>query len=366
MKTTLPGGASRSPLAIYQQCLERQEVRVDPHQQRVVDQLDDLWRALESKRARGLFSAWRRRARVQGIYLWGGVGRGKTWLMDLFLESLSTTRKRRAHFHRFMAHVHQGLNQHSNARDPLSLIARQWSDDCDVLCFDEFYVSDIADAMLLGNLLEKLFAAGIVLVATSNVRPDDLYRGGLQRSRFLPAIECIKQHCRVIELPGDRDYRLRLLERAGVYQIRESQDRSRAMSHRFEQFSAGEDLANVFEINGRSFTARRRGLNVAWFDFDELCVKARGVVDYIEIARSFNTLLVSGVPVMDDAGADMARRFISLVDELYDRNVKLVISAAAQPGDLYRGERLEFEYERTSSRLTEMQGQEYLARPHRP
>lgn len=357
-----------TPLETYRALLDQGSIREDSEQIRVVNELDRLWHALQSAPRPGLLDRLRRSSspRVEGLYLWGGVGRGKTWLMDLFLATLKQHRATRAHFHRFMARVHEGLHRYGSERDPLNLIASEWAKDCDVLCFDEFFVSDIADAMILGGLLEALLNEGIVLVATSNVQPDDLYRDGLQRARFLPAIDRIKRHCQVLELGGNRDHRLRILERTGVFQAMADPDSRQRMEQRFERFSGGEDLGRRFKVNGRNFLARRRGLGVVWFDFTELCRKARGSIDYIEIARGFNTVLVSDVPRMDDSAVDAARRFIALVDEFYDRNVKLVLSAEDQPRNLYQGQRLQFEFQRTWSRLEEMQSHNYLARPHLP
>lgn len=358
----------RSPLEAYDTLHARGEIREDHRQRAVAEKLDQLWHALQSAPPTGLLRRLQRKTqpRTRGIYLWGSVGRGKTWLMDLFLETLAERRTTRVHFHRFMAKVHDDLAQHANARDPLKRVARTWAEQCDVLCFDEFFVSDIADAMLLGGLLTALFERGVVLVATSNVAPDELYRDGLQRARFLPAIECIKQHCEVVELGGNRDHRLRLLESAGVFESAAGPDADARMEHRFEQFSGADDMGKDFLINGRTFRARRRGLGVVWMDFDELCRKARSALDYIEIARDFNTVLVSGLKPMDDRHSDAARRFIALVDEFYDRNVKLIISSSTELDGIYAGERLAFEFQRTLSRLREMQSHDYLARPHLP
>lgn len=362
----LPG--RRTPLEIYHSLREAGGIEDDPEQALVVAELDRLWHALQARGRPAWHRPWRRPASkpVQGIYLWGGVGRGKTWLMDLFLENLPAQRATRAHFHRFMARVHEALARHGSVRDPLALIAREWASGCDVLCFDEFFVSDIADAMLIGGLLKALLDEGIILVATSNVHPDELYRDGLQRARFLPAIDCIKQHCRVTEIAGDRDHRLRILEHTGVFQSSLEPDSDRLMEQRYDWFSGGKDLDRHFQVNGRDFEARRRGLGIVWFDFDELCRKARSAIDYIEIARGFNTVLFSAVPVLDDTSVDAVRRFIALVDEFYDRNVKLIISAAGPPQQLYTGQRLQFEFQRTWSRLTEMQSHDYLAKPHVP
>jgi cell division protein ZapE len=305
-------------------------------------------------------------APVRGLYLWGGVGRGKTWLMDLFHDSLPAGRKQRLHFHRFMQRVHRELRSLGHVQDPLPRIAADWAARCRVLCLDEFFVADIADAMLLAGLLENLFANGVTLVTTSNLRPDGLYRDGLQRARFLPAIELIQRHTRVLELPGTLDFRLRILEQSEIFHHPLDACADQVMTWAFERFAADCELDHDLDINGRNFHARRRGDGVIWFDFAELCEKPRGSIDYIEIARAFNTVVVSGVPQLAEQDANAARRFITLVDEFYDRNVKLLMSAAVPPAGLYTGQALAFEFRRTASRLTEMQSHEYLARPHLP
>lgn len=303
---------------------------------------------------------------MTGLYLWGGVGRGKTYLMDRFHESLPFGRKRRTHFHRFMQEVHARRRRYRNRRDPLSLVARDMARDR-VLCFDEFFVSDIADAMILGRLTACLFARGVTLVATSNVPPDRLYEGGLQRERFLPAIERIKQHCRVLHLDGDTDYRLRALERVEIYHHPLDDAARRNLDTCFREIApeAGAPDA-VLEIHGRGIPSRRLADGVVRFDFAALCAAPRSTADYGEIARCFHTVLLGDVPVMDADADDAARRFIHLVDELYDRRVKLILSAAAPAESLYRGKRLAFEYHRTVSRLCEMASREYLALPHLP
>jgi cell division protein ZapE len=356
------------PLSIYRSLLAEGVIVPDPHQDRAAVALDELWHELVMERRRRF---WHRltsstREPVRGLYLWGGVGRGKTWLMDLFFEALPVRRKQRIHFHRFMARVHAELKVHGSLRDPLSVVAREWSERCRVLCFDEFFVSDIADAMLLAGLLKGLFESGTVLVATSNLRPDDLYRDGLQRARFLPAIELLNAHMHVLELGGDRDFRLRILKRTEIYHHPLDEDANEALARGFDRMCGGIKLATGLLINGRDFCTRKRGDGIIWFDFEELCLKPRSTIDFIEIARSFNTVLLSNVPVMSDLSNDAARRFINLVDEFYDRNVKLLISAASPATDIYAGTRLTFEFQRTISRLTEMQSHEYLAKPHLP
>ncbi|MEM1411025.1 MAG: cell division protein ZapE [Pseudomonadota bacterium] len=354
-----------TPLERYQSLLDSGEYRQDSEQFKVVEALDDLYhRLLDQPRQRW----WRRgpSAPVEGLYLWGGVGRGKTWLMDLFYGSLPFDQKLRVHFHRFMARIHAELRQRSQEADPIPDIARGWANQFRVLCFDEFYVSDIADAMLLAGILEALFERGITLVATSNIPPQDLYKGGLQRARFLPAIDLIERHTKVLPVGGDTDFRLRLLQRSELYAFPNDETAEQLLTDCFERISADCDLSRVLRVNERDLLARRRGDSVVWFEFSELCERPRSTLDYIEIAKAFNTVLLSNVSVLTEDTSDAARRFINLVDEFYDRNVKLIISAEAPIDGLYRGNRLAFEFDRTRSRLTEMQSVDYLARPHLP
>ena len=357
-----------SPLQHYQNLTRQGDFEPDPAQVSIVEALDDLWHALQRQRRPGVLDRIRRQRPevVRGLYIWGGVGRGKTWLMDLFYEHLPVRRKQRVHFHRFMQRVHNDLKQLGNVSDPLPRIAADWSRGCSVLCLDEFFVSDIADAMLLGGLFENLFNNGVTLVTTSNIPPDELYRDGLQRAKFLPAIDLLKDHNRVIELPGDTDYRLRILEQSEIFHYPLDEMAERVMTESFDRMAAECELNHDLDINGRNFHARRRGDGIIWFEFEELCGKPRGAIDYIEIARAFNTVVLSNMPQLGKQDSDAARRFITMVDEFYDRNVKLLISAQAPIRELYRGRMLEFEFERTASRLTEMQSREYLGRPHLP
>jgi len=299
--------------------------------------------------------------------MWGGVGRGKTYLMDTFYGCLPFAEKRRLHFHRFMGEVHRALKAMGEGRDPLPRIAQSWAKDCRVLCFDEFFVSDIADAMILSGLLQALFREGVSLVATSNIPPQELYRDGLQRARFLPAIELLERHTRVLNVDGGTDYRLRFMEQAEIYHhpLDEAADRVLEDDFRHIAPEAGEEGASL-TVEGRSIPTRRLADSAVWFEFEALCDGPRSQADYMEIARQFHTVVISNVPVFDRRREDQARRFISLVDEFYDRGVKLVISAEAAPEDLYRGKRLAFEFERTTSRLVEMQSHDYLAAAHRP
>ena len=288
--------------------------------------------------------------------------------MDEFFAELPLREKRREHFHRFMQDVHARLRRHRNRPSPLDQVAADVAAKARILCIDELAVGDVADAMILGSLFEALFRRGVTLVATSNLPPAELYRGGLQRERFLPAIALIEKHCRVMPLDAGVDYRLRQLERATLWFGPAVADADARMEAEFGHLTDGGGARDVkVRVEGRPVRARREAEDVVWFDFRELCEGPRSAADYIEIARCYHAVFLSGVPVMEATADDAARRFVTLVDELYDRGVKLVISAAADdPEALYRGERLALEFRRTASRLHEMQGRRYLAKPHRP
>jgi len=355
----------------YEQHLLRHGHVRDPSQAHIVELLADLQERLcaAPPPKRGLARLLSRERNsapgITGLYVWGGVGRGKTFLMDLFFETLPLEGKHRAHFHRIMQDVHQRLRALGNIEDPLSTVARDMAANARVLCFDEFFVSDIGDAMILGRLLQGLFEHGVTLVATSNTRPDDLYRDGLQRQRFLPAIDALNRHTQVVELEGDTDYRLKLLQEAGTY-LTPDDEPARARLREFfrESVSSQVEEHHELEVNGRKLKARRCAKGIAWFDFGELCDGPRSQADYIEIARWYPTIVLSGVPELDEFKENQARRFIALVDEFYDRRVKLIVSAERPPDELYSGNRLRFEFERTVSRLIEMQSMEYLHLPH--
>ncbi len=298
-----------------------------------------------------------------GLYLWGGVGRGKTLLMDLLVDALAGRAVRRYHFHRLMEMVHQRLAALKAQPDPLAEVAKGLAGQMRLLCLDELYVSDIADAMVLGRLLEQLQRYGVILVCTSNIEPDGLYQGGLQRERFLPTIALLKRTQQVVEIATATDYRLRSLERAPVYFTPLTAAHSEALLERCTQLAPSVVIAegNV-EILGRKIAAQCLADDVALFRFAELCEGPRSQRDYIELARRFHTVLIDGVPQI--ASEDVARRFIALIDEFYERRVKLVMTAAAEPAELYQGEQLAFAFERCVSRLIEMRSHDYLKLEH--
>lgn len=303
---------------------------------------------------------------VQGMYIWGGVGRGKTWLLDLFYNHLPIEKKLRVHFHRFMREVHEELRRLNEQPDPLKEVAARLASRTRVLCLDEFFVSDIGDAMILGQLLTALFDQGVALVTTSNTKPDNLYLNGLQRERFLLAIALLNEHTRVMELDGETDYRLLFLEHARIYHTSLGPEVDQAMAEEFENLApeAGR-VGGTLNVYNREIPVRRVADDVAWFDFMVLCGPPRSQADYLELARSYHTILISNIPTLTPEQDDAARRFLYLLDEFYDRKVKLIISAEQPPESLYQGNRLAFEFQRAESRLLEMQSREYLAMEHR-
>jgi len=360
-----------SVLDQYEEDLSRPDFCDDPEQRRVANELQALYdRLVETAGPKGgllarLGFGGSRPEPVAGVYIWGGVGRGKTYLVDLFYESLPFDAKQRTHFHRFMRQVHSELKTLREREDPLAIIAERFAGRTRVLCFDEFVVNDITDAMILGGLLDSLFSLGVTLVATSNYAPDDLYKDGLQRDRFEPAIALIKANTRVIEMGGETDYRLQFLEKAETYVTPAGPDADRALAHDFRHLAPEPGRSGaLLEVEGRELATVRLADGVVWFEFQVICGGPRSQNDYIELAACFNTVIVSGIPVMDDDHNDQARRFINLVDVLYDYHVTLVASADALPESLYRGRRLAKEFQRTASRLVEMQSRQYLSQGH--
>lgn len=345
----------------------------DAAQLAAVARLERLRGELVARQRRlGLFARLRRRlwlphgaSAPRGVYLWGGVGRGKTWLMDLFYDTLGTVSRHRRHFHQLMREVHGGLAAIRHHQEPVRVLARRLARRANIWCLDELQVTDIADAMLLGGLFEELIHQGVTLVITANAPPSDLYRDGLQRARFLPAIAMLERELDVLEVDAGTDYRLRQLRQAPIYLIAANPATPARLASLFAEL-AGVHAENArhIELNGRTLTAHKRAGGVVWFGFANICETARSAMDYAELAQDFHTVFVTDIPPLTALRDDAARRLIILVDEFYDRGVKLVISAATAPADLYRGERLSFDFRRTASRLAEMQSEEYLARAH--
>ena len=359
------------PSDIYGQGVQRGRWQDDAAQRAVLVELDRIHVAVSAIPQAGLFTRFRRRLQgrrsVPGLYLWGGVGRGKTFLVDLLFAAVPHARKQRQHFHRFMGEVHARLRELPGRSDPLADVADALAEQIDLLCLDEFFVSDIGDAMILGRLLEHMFTRDVCLVTTSNTVPDNLYRDGLQRERFLPAIALLKSHCVVHAIDSATDYRLRTLQQARVYVTPLGQEAEDALLRTWDALTADEAPDDSpLRIHDRQIAFRRRSEGAIWFDFDVLCDGPRSVADYIELARDFHTVFLSNVPSLDASHDNAARRFVHLVDEFYDRAVNLIISAAEPVLSIYQGERLRHEFERTGSRLIEMQSEAYLAREHQP
>ena len=364
---------SNTPLSRYQKDLERPDFEPDAAQQLAVENLQRLYDDLISQKpAKKSFfqklglGGEEPKEVVQGLYFWGGVGRGKTYLVDTFFECLPFDHKLRMHFHRFMQRVHTERKQLKDQAEPLDIIGKKIAKEARVLCFDEFVVNDVADAVILVKLMRVLFDHGVSLVATSNVEPKNLYLGGLQRDLFLPAIDMIYQYTDVVNIDSGIDYRLRFLDKAETYFSPLNDDAEKGMRYNFDHLApeVGSPRATI-EVEGRMLTSIRRADGVIWFSFEELCDGPRSQNDYIELARCFHSILLSGVPILDRLKEDQARRFINLVDVFYDHNVKLIMSAEALADDLYVGTRVAFEFQRTISRLQEMQSHDYLALSHK-
>jgi cell division protein ZapE len=365
----------------YEALIATGAIERDPAQAQLVRALDRLVQDLERRRraSKGSALGWLFKRRdepeqTRGLYIWGSVGRGKTMLMDLFHEAAPGS-KRRVHFHGFLADAHERIHAYRQALkagtvkgdDPIGPVADQLADEASLLCFDEFTVTDIADAMILGRLFNHLFRRGVTVVATSNVEPDRLYEGGLNRALFLPFVETLKERVEVLRLDARTDFRLEKLGGAAVYHVPADEAAEAALDAAFRGLTGkARGRPAVIRVHGRDVRVPEEAVGVARFTFDDLCRQPLGASDYMAIARAYHTLIVDRIPVMQEADRNEAKRFITLVDTLYDRHVKLVASAQAQANELYTAAsgREAFEFDRTVSRLIEMRSTEYLAAPH--
>lgn len=358
------------PSQLYAAGVARGDWTADPAQQAALVEFDRIDLDLRDAVPNGAWEKFTARfsepVAVKGLYLWGGVGRGKTFLTDLLFDAVIVP-KRRWHFHRFMGEVHARVRALPDTADTLAVVAKDLAADLRLLVLDEFFVGDIGDAMILGRLLDQLIAQGVTVVTTSNTEPRDLYRDGLQRASFLPAIALIEKSCTVLKLESLQDYRLRQLQHAATYHAPLGEGSEAALAAQYARLTAHcPHEHGPLQINDREIPVKAMADGVVWFEFSALCEGPRAAADYIEVARDFHTVFVSNVPRFGRDNEDAARRFVHFIDEIYDRHVNLLLSAAADPLALYQGDRMEREFERTSSRLIEMQSADYLAREHRP
>lgn len=357
-----------SPAEQYAHALASGKFMPDDAQAQAVHELERVWQELLTryKASKKAFRRFRRQTAPRGVYMWGGVGRGKTWLMDQFFDSVPFRRKTRMHFHHFMQYVHKELNKLAGQRNPLDTVADQIYKDAVVICFDEFFVTNVTDAMILSDLFQKLFQRGITLIATSNIAPDGLYKDGIHRDRLLPTIDMVKQNCVVLNVDAGVDYRLRVLKQAQLFKSPLSDEHNLWLAQRFTALTQTQKVSEEsIMINHRVVETIGHTEDVLWCEFGELCLKPRSPADFIEIANIYNTVLISKVPHLTDYLSEGTRRFIYLVDEFYDRGVKLLLTSEDSIIDIYQGEKMAFEIERTRSRLLEMQSDEYLQAEHR-
>ena len=353
-------------VSIYEQSLTKRGFVADPSQRRAVERLQLLyeeWTAYKARRSNAVKRLLVKPPIPKGVYLWGPVGRGKSFLMDAFYLCVPLVRKRRVHFHHFMREIHRELDEVKGTEDPIAEVAERTARRYRLICFDEFHVSDIADAMILGRYLQKVMDLGVEFVMTSNYHPDELYPGGLQRERFLPAIELIKSRLDVVGVDSGTDYRRLKMERVQVYHV--GPQAEEALAAIFRQLKDVEEERQPLDVEGRAIPYRKRAGGLVWFDFAALCGGPRSYADYVDLAKRFHTIMLSGVPRMRAKQSDAARRFTWLVDVLYDERVKLVVGAEAHPEELFIEGENSADFERTVSRLHEMQSAQYRLLPAR-
>ena len=365
-----------TPLQHYQERCKQDNFLPDAAQEQALIYIEDLFKELKQvrlSRVNRLYQKLIHKVRylktannnVKGIYLWGGVGRGKTYLMNSFFHCLPFDNKLRLHFYRFMQLVHDELKPIQHTPNPLKIVAESIAKRACIICLDEFHVADITDAMLLSELFSALFSHNVVLFTTSNESPDELYQNGLQREKFLPTIELIKQHTHVVNLDSETDYRIQFFSQAERYYYPESDTNKTLLADHFSALSADPGKHNkCLIVQERNIRTIQASSEIAWFDFATLCVGARAVADYIELACRFHTILISAIPLLDDTQPNETKRFIMLIDEFYDRHVKLILEATAEPQLLYQGKKWQHEWQRTASRLEEIRSFEYLSKPH--
>jgi len=356
------------PSDLYRQLTEANEFQNDEFQLEALPHLDRFHNEYFKPVPKRSFFFSAKKPLVKGLYLWGGVGRGKTWIMDLLYDCLQTDKKRRQHFHAFMQDIHGWLAHYAGKKDPLPLIASKLARQFDVLFLDEFHVVDIADAVILAQLLQGLFTQGIALITTSNRLPENLYNEGVQRASFLPAIKLLETKTEVIHVGGGHDYRRQILEQLPVYFLIAGLSADEQFMQEFNELTRNQEIqtGGSLDIANRALYYKRKGLDVIWFSFEQLCNGPRHASDYLEIASTYQTVFLDDVPALDGSKDDCVRRFISMIDIFYDHHIKLLISAEVVPEKLYSGERLAFEFKRTVSRLLEMQSSEYLSLAHEP
>ena len=358
-----------TPKEQYFRDIKERGIKPDPAQALAVEATERLFHELINTPVPsfGIFDRLLKKTSppIKGLYFWGDVGRGKTYILDNFYHCLPFAEKRRVHFNVFFRETHSTLQSLPKSPDPLKVIGARIAEKFRVLCIDEFHVDDITDAMIIAGLLDALFSQGVTLVTSSNIPVDELYKNGLQRERFLPAIDLLHQHTRVIQLQGETDFRRELLEKHGLYHIVHGQDLSDIIHQEFDSLVTDSELNKTTSLNNRPLATLGLSSDVVWIDFDEICNTPRSSSDYIELAKNFHTVLVSNIYPLNDGKNDIAQRFIQFIDALYDQSVKLIISATESPDKLYSGNGLKFPFQRTISRLYEMRSAEYLAQAHK-